>query len=464
MGFFLIFFPEEEEDEINNPNTKKLKPSITFNTLLRRTNSVHLVSKAQSTISICALLVFFSLLLFTLSTFEPTATPSFPRRQLSSIKLYKPKPRPIVRETVHAFQGMGSLYTRGSRAMNSLIICHVMDSVSISELGLFLRLLHRSSLTSRSDVLFVFPSGKSNGYDYVIRQENDSVLELIARFKDLNGSSELEASFDVTQFVKSSEKMKGSAEAIWGRRIRSGNFSGENETELTQLSYGSVVGFEVDELDPENSLAGFMDHVPLSLRRWACYTLLLGRLRRKFKHVMLVDVKDVLLLGDPLGRVKNQSPESVYLSTISTATAKHGRKNHQKDVITPSIISGGARGIRRLANSMVTEIVRVAMQHKKKNSVTDSVVLNQLVGNDLLTSNIKVVVSPESIPEASSLSSVVLSNHSVIRRGNSNVEEFRVALMKHICSFKLDSSMCEDGMSEGVDSQGDTVLSEANGP
>ena len=24
--------------------------------------------------------------------------------------------------------------------------------------------------------------------------------------------------------------------------------------------------------------------------------------------------------------------------------------------------------------------------------------------------------------------------------------------------------MCEDGMSEGVDSQGDTVLSEANGP
>lgn len=438
MGFFLIFFPEEEEeDEINN---KKLKPSITFNTLLRRTSSIHLVSKAQSTISICALLVFFSLLLFTLSTFEPTATPSsFNRRQLTSIKLYKPKPRPI--ETVHAFQGMGSLYTRGSKAMNSLIICHVMDSVSVNELSLFLRLVHRSSLTSKSDLLFVFPSGKSKAYNYVVRQENDSFLELISRFKELNGSSDLEASFDVTQFVKSSEKMKGSVETIWGRKIPSGNFSGENETELTQLSYGSVVGFEVDELDPENSLAGFMDHVPLSLRRWACYTLLLGRLRRKFKHVMLVDVKDVLLLGDPLGRVKNQSPESVYLSTISSVSAKHGRKNHQKDVITPSIISGGARGIRRLANSMVTEIVRVAMQHKKKNSVTDSVVLNQLVGNDLLTSNIKVVVSTESIPEASSPGSIVLSNHSVVRRGNSNIEDVRVALMKHICLFKLDSSV-----------------------
>lgn len=328
--------------------------------------------------------------------------------------------------------------------MNSLIICHVMESVSVHELGLFLRLVHRSSLTSRWDLLFVFPTGKSNSYDYVVRQENDSFLELITRFKELNESSESGASFDVTQFVKSSEKMKGSVETIWGRKIRSGNFSGENEneTELTQLSYGSVVGFEVDELDPENSLAGFIDHVPLSLRRWACYTLLLGRLRRKFKHVMLVDVKDVLLLGDPLGRVKNQSPESVYLSTIPSVTAKHGRKNnHQKDVITPSIISGGARGIRRLANSMVTEIVRVAMQHKKKNSVTDSLVLNQLVGNELLTSNIKVVVSTESIPEASSLGSVVLSNHSVVRRGNSNFEDVRVALMKHICLFKLDSSV-----------------------
>lgn len=323
--------------------------------------------------------------------------------------------------------------------MNNLIICHVMDSVSINELGLFMRLVYRSALTSRSDLLFLFPSGKSNVYDYVIRQENDSFLELITRFKE---GSELKASFDVTQFVKSSEKMKESVETIWGRRIRGSNFSMENETELTQLSYGSVVGFEVDELDPENSLAGFMDHVPLSLRRWACYTLLLGRLRRKFKHVMLVDVKDVLLLGDSLGRVKNQSPESVYLSTITSVTPKHGRKNHQKDVITPSIISGGARGIRRFANSMVTEIVRVAMQHKKKNPVTDSVVLNQLVGNELLMSNVKVVVSTESIPEASSLSSTVfLSNHSVIRRGNGNIEDLRIALMKHICLFKLDFSV-----------------------
>src|SRR5581483_4724196 len=40
---------------------------------------------------------------------------------------------------------------------------------------------------------------------------------------------------------------------------------------------------------------------------YTCYPMILGRVRRNFKHVMLVDVNKVLLLGDPLGRVKNAS-------------------------------------------------------------------------------------------------------------------------------------------------------------
>lgn len=45
-------------------------------TIFRRTNSNNLLmSKAQSTIFICALLVFITLLLFILSTFEPTTKP-----------------------------------------------------------------------------------------------------------------------------------------------------------------------------------------------------------------------------------------------------------------------------------------------------------------------------------------------------------------------------------------------------
>ncbi|MBA0804122.1 hypothetical protein Gohar_014273, partial [Gossypium harknessii] len=59
-------------------------------------------------------------------------------------------------------------------------------------------------------------------------------------------------------------------EPIWGKKGR-GNYSSSNEdeSESTRLIYGSVVGFDVNELDPENSLGGFLDYIPLSLRRWA---------------------------------------------------------------------------------------------------------------------------------------------------------------------------------------------------
>ncbi|KAF3557239.1 hypothetical protein F2Q69_00014890, partial [Brassica cretica] len=57
----------------------------------------------------------------------------------------------------------------------------------------------------------------------------------------------------------------------------------KNQTPLDELTHGS--GFDFPELDQENSLSGFMDHVLITLRRWA-YPMLLGRLRRNFKHVM----------------------------------------------------------------------------------------------------------------------------------------------------------------------------------
>ncbi|KAJ7942440.1 Transmembrane protein, partial [Quillaja saponaria] len=91
----------------------------------------------------------------------------------------------------------------------------------------------------------------------------------------------------------------GEPETLWGKRNRS-NYSdsdvGERETsDATRLTYGSVLSFDATELDPENSLAGFLEYVPMSLRRWACYPMLLGRVRRNFKHVMLVDVKNLMV-------------------------------------------------------------------------------------------------------------------------------------------------------------------------
>lgn len=319
--------------------------------------------------------------------------------------------------------------------MNDLVVAHVPESLSLHELKLFLRLLYKSSLTSRADLLFIFPS-KSASFDSVILEENHSFSQLIDRYKKLNSTQGL----SLTQFVKSSKKDKESGEPIWGRRIRSNSSEG-NGTESTRLSYGSVVGFDVDELDPEDSLAGFLDHVTMSLRRWACYPMLLGRVRRNFKHIMLVDAKELLLIGDPLSRVRSSSPESVQLSMLTqTISTRHGKKSSEKTQVSvnPAIIRGGARGVRRLSNAMLTEIARATMQRKKKNPVTESGLFNQLVGNQFLLKNVKLIQSTESIPELSSLtgstsklgsSSSSTAKFTVVRRGNSNFDVNSSVLM-----------------------------------
>lgn len=336
--------------------------------------------------------------------------------------------------------------------MNELVICHVSDSVTKKELKLFLRSYHRSGLASKSDLLFVFNSISTiDSFDDVIRDENDLFLKLVHRYKSElgNGSKAVDfpASFDVTRFVKSgNEADKG--ESIWGRKIKSNNSSfsnGDNGTELTRMCYGSVVGFGIGELDPENSLSGFLDHVPMNLRRWASYPMILGRVRRKFKHIMLVDVKELLLLGDPLARVKNHTPESIFLS--STPTPKHSRKNNKphRKTINPALIIGGERGVRRLSAAILTEIVRstTRQRHNKKNSITESTLLSQLAANEFLQKSIHFVSSPESISEPSSLSGVALANMTVVRRGNSNLD-IGAVITKHICSFSIDSSVYKD--------------------
>ncbi|XP_057488021.1 uncharacterized protein LOC130774044 [Actinidia eriantha] len=488
MGFFLVFFSEDEPIEINNNKKNNLLSSSsspssnssnsfksTINSPMRRTNSNQLISKAQSTISICALLIFLSLLVFTLSPFEPTTTaaqfasrrhlssnPQFPHKPTKNLKhstswfnILSPnsryKPKIAKKLPSHALQGLGNLYRRGTKAMNDLIVGHVIESVTEQELRLFLRLLHRSSLTSRSDLVLIFSSQSDIAiFKSVIEEENESFSKLVNRSREVNGSF---ASFDVTPFVKSTKKERDWGEPIWGRRTRS-NYSDDGDTESTRLSYGSVVSFMADELDPENSLAGFLDHVPMSLRRWACYPMLLGRVRRNFKHMMLVDVREVFLLGDPLSRLRTRSPESVHMATEST-NIKHGKKNSvktQSHSVSPAVVMGGSRGVRRLSNVMLTEIVRAVTQHKRKNPVTDSGLVNQLVGNEFLLKNANVVASTEPIPDASSLtgsnsnsgsSPLSLSKYTIFRRGNSNAD-VTSTLMRQVCSLEVDSIVYSD--------------------
>ncbi|KAL8225361.1 hypothetical protein R6Q57_017918 [Mikania cordata] len=441
MGFLLVFFPQghhhhHQQHGVDSSSSPSLK---SVNTLFKRSNSGNIIAKAQSTISVCALVVFFTLLLFTLSTFEPSNTSHHHCRNLVQSNTKK------IRLNSPALQRLGTLYSRGTRRMNDVVICHVPESTTLTELKSFLRAFHRSGLLSKSDLLFIFNSFTAPEiFDDVIQEENRSFLKVIRRYKSElgNGSnvSDFPASFDVSLFVKSGKDLS-KGEPIWGRKIKTSsnsNSSSDGGSELTRLSYGSVVGFGVGELDPENSLSGFVDHVPMGLRRWASYPMLLGRVRRSFKHVMLVDVKEVLLLGDSLARVKNCNPETVLLSSTPPPATKHNRKPtdkpHQK-TINPSLIIGGARGVRRLSTAMLMEIVR-SSTHKRKTPFTESALLSRLATNEFVQKSIRLVGSTESIPEASSLSGVALANNKVVRRGNSNVD---IKLTNHICSFAIEA-------------------------
>ncbi|CAL8998392.1 unnamed protein product [Prunus brigantina] len=92
MGLLLVFSSEDNGKAIVDKSNKLFSSSSSSSPspcsssssssssktciIFERTNSNNLLlSKAQSTISICALLVFITLLLFTLSTFEPTTKP-----------------------------------------------------------------------------------------------------------------------------------------------------------------------------------------------------------------------------------------------------------------------------------------------------------------------------------------------------------------------------------------------------
>jgi hypothetical protein len=330
---------------------------------------------------------------------------------------------------------MGTLYLRGTKPMSDLLICHVADETTHDDFRFFLRLLHRSTITSSTDVVFIFSSPSfSSSFSHIIQQENKSFATLIQ--SNNNSNSNGNAFFDTSRFVHKGNNNHQIGEPLWGNKIRTQNTTYSNTT--NSLSYGSVVSFDATELDPENSLAGFLDRVPFSLRRWACYPMLLGRVRRNFKHVMLVDVKSVLILRDPFGRVKNRSPESVLLFN------KHGKKiSSNQKVVLPAVVIGGARGVRRLSNAVMVEIVRAATQHRKKrNSVTESSVLSQLASNEFLlrSKNVQVIVSNELIPETSSLSG---HNYAIIQRGMNN-HDFNSVIKRQICSSVVDSSVYKD--------------------
>lgn len=443
LGLFLVFFPEDGDTHDTNKylaNNKLLSSSSSFRSSAT-SSPASVKSKAQSTISICAILVFITLLLFTLSNFDHTVNPSSSprlgsRRWLSEKKLnLKFKQKQKIVSSVNgaaALQGMGTLFRRGTRAMNDLVVAHLTGDLKEEDFRVFIRTLHLSGVTARADLVMI--SSSFSHFSGVIEEENQSFFNLVS-----NGTAH---GFDLTQFTK--ERQAG-GETLWGRRLKSNSNASEDlsmsKSNATELSYGSVVGFEVAELDPADSLSGFLDKVPIRLRRWACYQMLLGRVRRNFKHIMLVDPKEVVLLGDPLARVRHKGAESVHLWKVSDKTKSHA--------VTADAITGGMRGVRWLSNAMVNEIVRAATSKKgkTKNAVSDSTILSQLVNNESLLRSSNMVTSTESpIPSASTLVSTVntsasslLSALMMVHRGTNKNLDVNYILNKEICLSVLDS-------------------------
>lgn len=289
--------------------------------------------------------------------------------------------------------------------MTELLVAHLTENTTEDDFRWFLRTLHRSGLTARADVVFIFPSPPTSSFhdlSTVIQQEDDSFTKLLLHHINNNTISPSTPLSLPTRFNPSLFKNNRSGDPLWGYRNHTNSSSGEKD-ELGGLSWGSVVGFEASELDPEDSLAGFLNRVPMHLRRWACYQMLLGRIRRNFKQVLLVGVSDIWVLGDVFSRVKTRSSEAIHLWTeTDDKFIKDRDLKDSKPSATASIVIGGIRSVRRLSNAVLMEIVRVATQRKSRTRVSDSAVLTHLLWNSSLQKKVKTVL--QSLPNSNSIS------------------------------------------------------------
>eukprot|EP00262_Sarcandra_glabra_P010893 TRINITY_DN264_c0_g1_i1.p1 TRINITY_DN264_c0_g1~~TRINITY_DN264_c0_g1_i1.p1 ORF type:complete len:480 (+),score=49.83 TRINITY_DN264_c0_g1_i1:163-1602(+) len=463
LGLLLVLFLDDDEEDTQN---RKKKKNLSINNS-SNSQSFSLINKAQFTISLCGLIVVFTILLFTLCTSDPPPTTSLsplrgagiPRRWLKENSTKSKKSSNTNYFSRSALQGMGTLFRRGTRAMSELVVAHLTEDTSSDDLRWFLRTLHLSGLTTTADLVLIFPSSllAQSSSIKIITQENHSFKLLLFARADKNGSFS-------SSFKKRPTPTSSTKETIWGRGI--GHRSKyEDEEDGYGFSWGSIVGFEAAELDPEDSLSGFLHPVPMQLRRWACYQMLLGRLRRSFNHILLIGINDAMILGDALSRVRNRTSEAIHLwgvdndargqgSSTSTSTSDSDSDTRNGNA---AIIMGGIRGVRRLSNAMLTETVRVAMRRKKKPPYLDeSMLLTHLLGNNSVLNN-KVTMTTESIPGSNSIVyptsstdsisiSLFSSNYMALIRGrgangNLNLTSF---LRRQTCSSRIDSSVYMD--------------------
>ncbi|KAL3678013.1 hypothetical protein R1sor_020969 [Riccia sorocarpa] len=202
-----------------------------------------------------------------------------------------------------AMQGMGSLFRRGTLEMGELIVAHLSENTRVSDFRLFLRTLHRSGATAKADVILL--------YDSLF-----PVMLGVMREEELNFQMLLAESETSWALMDPSNLSVGefNAPAFWKPEDRKVDEAEANNGTINPLPrWGSIIGFEIQELDPDNELSGFLDGPPVQLRRWLCYQMLLGVVKSKYKHVMLTEMEGVIVIGDALSAVRKKN--LIYLTS-----------------------------------------------------------------------------------------------------------------------------------------------------
>jgi hypothetical protein len=409
------------------------------NTGEKTANRLSFNQKLKITISVC-FAVFFCTLLLLFPVEEPwsygskVAEGSIPRawsirlrRWDSEKKIDEPPAR------APALHGVGMLFRKGNRSMNELIAAHLTERVTDFELRMFVRTLYRSGALARADLVILFPrnSVRDEGIYSVIEEECDLGFKKVSSYFDPSGdyrNGSTVGNFSSLS-VFNTEAFRRAAEEKNKRNKKGRDRSGT-------IRVGSVMGFEMDELDPDNILESFIDDPPAQLRRWVCYQLLLGYLRHKYRSVLLARIGAVVILSDAMAAVRNSS--GLFLLTESrswdipaageefldssqdrtpprrrsrrrktsqkpqpraTKTAANRKKKmalleavygmeiwrsltmeeRRKRMMSSGIIAGTMSAVRALSNAMVNEVIRVTMERKSRAAFPDQVPLSYLI-------------------------------------------------------------------------------------
>lgn len=361
----------------------------------------------QSTVSFCALIFFtFSVFLFIVSAIDYSLLGLLGAKLDHGYDAAAAKVGKISHSESHiALRGLGTVYRSGSRAMSELIVAHLGEETSADHFRLFIRTLHRSGAMARADLVVLFPSTPPDSYVHVLQEENGFFRQLVSHrlaaelklssLKNNHSSSGRGLSaFNFGAYRKAAEESQKPSKSLWGSSPKTGASlasevafpAGESDGILSAaVSWGSIVGFEAAELNPEDALRGFIDGAGIQMRRWACYEMLLGKVRHRFRHVLAVGVEATLVLGDALAAARVRKAPYLLVALQEEGRRRRQRAGPEFDekrrraVAVSAAFAGSMKRMRELSAAMSVEIVRMALQRRTRGAFHDSAALSRLV-------------------------------------------------------------------------------------